>query len=339
MNKHFLCIGLVLLLAGAGLPGQAAEPASHSESGHAASTSAAHGADAHEGGHDAHHGGKHRHPPEPPDLLLVLQEHYTTGTLSEIIGMIRVPFYSFLVAGLVLWLFSHVATNLQRVPGRLQSLIETLVETLDDFVCSILGKEVGRRNLPLLGTAAVYIWGMNLFALIPGMMSPTAVVFQTFGLSITIFFVVQFTAIKYQGIGGYLFHLANEPRDLLGYILAPLFFPLHVVGELIKPVSLGLRLWGNILGEGILMGVFSGLGLMVTPFLIGLVGIHVENPWFGIPIQVPLLLLVLLGSTIQALVFLSLSTIYISLVLPHGEHHEEGDRAGHATHPAPEGAH
>ncbi|GMV64912.1 MAG: hypothetical protein AMXMBFR75_07160 [Candidatus Hinthialibacteria bacterium] len=345
INKHFLLVGL-LLLAVAGLPAWSAEPAAAPGNSHSVHPAADPGTGAHAGaveahGHDAHaegHGG-HKHPPEPPDLFLVVQEHYTTGTLSEIIGIIRVPFYSFLVAALILWLFAHVARNLQKIPGRLQSTIEILVETLDDFVCAILGKDIGRRYLPLLGTVAVYIWVMNLFALIPGMMSPTAVVYQTFGLSITIFFVVQFTAIKHQGVMGYLFHLANEPRDVLGYILAPLFFPLHVVSELIKPVSLGLRLWGNILGEGILMGVFSGLGLMVTPFLIGLFGIHVENPWFGIPIQVPLLFLVLMGSTIQALVFLSLSTIYISLVLPHHEHHEEEDRAGHATHPAPEGAH
>jgi F-type H+-transporting ATPase subunit a len=284
-----------------------------------------HEAHAKEGGHQ---GGKH--PPEPPDLLLVLGEHYTSGWLSEFLIAIRAPFYSFIVAALILWLFSHVARNLEKVPGRLQVFVEVYVQALDNFVCSILGKEIGRKYLPFLGTVAIYIWVMNLFCLIPTMMSPTAVVYQTFGLSICVFIYVQYTAIRYQGVGGYIFHLANEPRDLIGYCLAPLFLPLHTIGELIKPVSLGLRLWGNILGEGILLGVFSALGLMVMPSLASLVGWHFEHAWIGIPLHFPLMFLVLLGSTIQAMVFLSLSTIYISLVMPHHEEHD-----GHA----PEGAH
>lgn len=284
--------------------------------------------------HEAHSEGEHavhheKHPPEPPDLLLILMD-YLSGPAYEFVRIIRVPFYSILIAALVLLWFRKTAMNLQTIPSRRQCLAEICVETLDDFVCSILGKEIGRKYLPLLGTAAVYIWVMNLAVLIPGAMSPTAVVFQTFALSLTIFVTVQYTAIKYQGILGYMFHLANEPRDPIGYCLAPLFFPLHVMGELIKPVSLGLRLWGNVLGEGILMGVFSALGLMLMPGLASLVGWNFEHAWIGIPFNFPLMLLVLLGSSIQAMVFLSLSTIYISLVLPHHEHEE---------HHAHEGAH
>ena len=291
-------------------------PATHTEQSHteAGAAHAAHG----EGEHAVHH---EKHPPEPPDLLLILMD-YLSGPAYEFVRIIRVPFYSILIATLILLWFRKTALNLQKVPTRRQCLAEICVETLDDFVCSILGKEIGRKYLPLLGTAAVYIWVMNLAVLIPGAMSPTAVVFQTFALSLTIFVTVQYTAIRYQGIGGYLFHLANEPRDAIGYCLAPLFFPLHVMGELIKPVSLGLRLWGNVLGEGILMGVFSALGLMLMPGLASLVGWNFEHAWIGIPFNFPLMLLVLLGSTIQAMVFLSLSTIYISLVLPHHEHDE-----------------
>jgi F-type H+-transporting ATPase subunit a len=284
----------------------------------------AHGADAaHSEGHAVEH---EKHPPEPPDLLLILED-YTSGFWRQVIKAVRVPFYSILIAGLILLWFAKTAGNLQKIPGRRQCLAELYVETLDDFVCSILGKEIGRKYLPLLGTVAVYIWVMNLAVLVPGMMSPTAVIYQTFGLSLTIFVVVQYTAIRYQGIGGYLFHLANEPRDPIGYCLAPLFFPLHVVGELIKPVSLGLRLWGNVLGEGVLMGVFSALGLMLMPVLASLVGWNLEHPLIGIPFNFPLMLLVLLGSTIQAMVFLCLSTIYISLVLPHHEHDEHHAQA------------
>ncbi len=322
-----LAVLLTVLLSVACMPGSMAQegaethPATEAVSGHAAPAGTGHtGATAGhgEGGKAVHH---EEHPPEPPDFLLIAMDHLS-GSAYEFVRFIRVPFYSILIAALILLWFRKTAMNLQPIPSRRQCLAEICIETLDDFVCSILGKEIGRKYLPLLGTVAVYIWVMNLAVLIPGAMSPTAVVFQTFALSLTIFVTVQYTAIRYQGVWGYLFHLANEPRDLIGYCLAPLFFPLHIMGELIKPVSLGLRLWGNVLGEGILMGVFSALGLMFVPVLTGLVGWNVEHPWIGIPFNFPLMLLVLLGSTIQALVFLSLSTIYISLVLPHHEQEE-----------------
>jgi F-type H+-transporting ATPase subunit a len=98
------------------------------------------------------------------------------------------------------------------------------------------------------------------------------------------------------------------------------------MGELIKPVSLGLRLFGNILGEDILLGVFSLLGILLTQFILSFAG--VEHVWFGIPLHLLLIPIALLGSTIQATVFMVLSTIYIYLVLPHHEGHEEHAHAG-----------
>ena len=92
----------------------------------------------------------------------------------------------------------------------------------------------------------------------------------------------------------------------------PLLLPIHVVGEIAKPASLALRLFGNITGEDILVAAFVGLGLMV------LSGLH--SP-VGLPLNVPFILLGILLSTIQALVFTLLSTIYILLMLPHAEGH------------------
>lgn len=296
---------------------------------------AAHGHDTH--GHDEH-AHKHEHPPEPPDFILAIQElYFPTGFMADFLVAIRAPFFSFLVAALIFWWFNRVANRLEKVPGRAQMFAEVYIDLLDDFVCGILGKEMGRRFLPFLGTVAVYIWVMNLMVLVPGMMSATAVVTQTFGLSICVFLLVQGTALRENGLFGYIFHLANEPRDAIGWCLAPLFLPLHIIGELIKPVSLALRLWGNVLGEGILLGVFSSMGLMLMPVLAGLVGIQIDNPWIGIPLHFPMMFLVLLGSTIQALVFTCLSTIYISLVLPHGDHDHDHDH--HHEHHAPAGAH
>jgi F-type H+-transporting ATPase subunit a len=86
---------------------------------------------------------------------------------------------------------------------------------------------------------------------------------------------------------------------------------MHLLGELIRPLSLSLRLFGNILGEDSLIAAFAGLGILAVSVL--------KIP-VGVPLQVPFMLLAMLTGTIQALVFALLSTIYISLVLPQEEH-------------------
>ena len=86
-------------------------------------------------------------------------------------------------------------------------------------------------------------------------------------------------------------------------------FPLHIIGELAKPLSLSLRLFGNITGEDVLIAVFVGLGVAILSF----------SP-VGLPLQTPFYFLGLLLSTMQALVFTFLSSIYILMMLPHEEH-------------------
>lgn len=220
-----------------------------------------------------------------------------------------------------------MAGNLDRIPKRRgQGLIELYVSTVDHFICDILGKEMGRKYLPFLGTLGIYIWFMNLAALVPGFMSPTTYLQQTFALSLCVFVYVQYTAIKYNGVKGFVYHLMGSPEGLVMWLMSPLLFVLHVLGELIKPVSLALRLRGNILGEHILLGVFAAMGVMILQSMVSSLGI--ENPYMGIPIHGLLLPIALIGSTIQALVFMTLSAIYILLVLPHDEHHDEHAHAG-----------
>jgi F-type H+-transporting ATPase subunit a len=133
---------------------------------------------------------------------------------------------------------------------------------------------------------------------------------------------VQWTGIRRNGILGYFHHMAGEPRDALGWGLSPLMFPLHLIGELSRPLSLSLRLFGNIFGEETLIAVFVGLGVTALAFT------HLP---VGLPLHVPFIFLALLTSTIQALVFTLLSTIYFGLMLPHREH-DEGHPAGKGSH-------
>ena len=215
-------------------------------------------------------------------------------------------------------LFAFLGTRGKKdVPGPLQNLVEGIAEGLVTFVTDVLGAR-GKKHVPFIGTLFLYIWCQNLIGIIPGMKSPTSSLNTTVALAVTVFFYVQWTGLRENGIIGYIDHLMGSPRDVVGWIMAPLNLPLHILEEFIKPLSLSLRLFGNILGEDSLIAAFVGLGIGALAFA------HLP---FGIPFQFPFLLLALLTGTIQAVVFSLLSTIYISLMSSHA--HDEGHEAKH----------
>jgi F-type H+-transporting ATPase subunit a len=188
-----------------------------------------------------------------------------------------------------------------------------VVEGLEKFIVGVIGPH-GRRFVPFLGTLFLYILFMNFAGLVPFMKASTSSVNTTVALALCVFIYVQFTALKENGIVGYIDHLAGNPRTALQWVFVPLMLPIHIIGELAKPLSLSLRLFGNVTGEDILILIFVGLGVAVMGFT--------RLP-IGLPLQVPFIFLAILTSFIQALVFMLLSTIYFAMMLPHeeGEHH------------------
>ncbi len=247
---------------------------------------------------------------ELPNILTLVFGHHPHSAVGRFLIEYQNIFFAWVVAGLISLAFYLAYRKREMIPGGLQNLLELAVEGLDGIVSGILGKE-GRRYLPFLGTLFLYILCMNLFGLIPGLLSPTggpSGVNITMALAICVFSYVQYTAITRLGPFKYLYHLMGEPKGVVGWVMVPLIFPAHLVGEIAKPMSLAFRLFGNITGEDILILAFVGLGISLTSFL----------P-VGIPLQVPFLFMALLTSTIQALVFTLLSTVYFSLVLPHEE--------------------
>jgi len=211
-----------------------------------------------------------------------------------------------ILAAVSMWVYA----KRQMIPGPFQNAVEMLVEGMYNFLHSILGKEA-KNYAPFLGTLFFYILTMNWLGIVPLGHSPTTSLNITASLAIMVFLYAQYTGIRRLGIGGYLDHLAGEPRDVVTWALVPLIFPLHIIGELAKPFSLALRLFGNITGEDTLVAVFVGLGIACLAFM---------NSPIGLPLQLPFIMLGLLLSTIQALVFTLLSTIYILMMLPHEEH-------------------
>lgn len=249
--------------------------------------------------------------PELPNWLGLVRE-LIPGTVTQFLWHWQVVIFSVLV-WLLLSFFSMLAYRKRSLfPGRLQNLIEFIVESLYNMVVGVLG-EKGKRYVPFLGTLFVYIFTMNIFGLIPGMFSPTSKLNTTLALAICVFLYVQFEGIRNFGILGYIHHYAGSPRSVVEWCLVPFNLPLHIIGELAKPVSLSLRLFGNISGEDMLLAIFVGLGISLISFL------H-PPAWIpGIPIHFPFIFLALLTSFVQALVFTLLSTIYFLLM----SHHEE----------------
>ena len=209
-----------------------------------------------------------------------------------------------------------------REPSRLQALGEMIVGGFDDFCKGVLGEQNGRFYMPFIGTLFSLILVLNLMGLVPGMKASTSSIVITFSLALCSFIVVQATAWIRLGPLTYLHHLAGSPKDAVGWALAPLFLVLEGISDFVaKPLSLALRLMGNILGKDILLGAFLGMGISLT----ALVGVN----QVGVPLTYPFYFLGLLLSTIQALVFSLLTMIYIMMVLPHDHDHDHDHDHGH----------
>ena len=217
------------------------------------------------------------------------------GGASEVV----IPLFGFLdITGevLMMWLivailavFSIlVGKNLKERPGKLQNVIEWGIEYLDGSFSSNLGKERGRKYFCFLGSLFVFIIFANYSGLIPGigltkyLKAPTSSLSVTAGLAIATFFFLQAASIKTLGIKGYLKRFVSPMALML---------PLLILDEFVKPLSLSLRLYGNIFGEET---VTEQLGELL-------------------PIGAPLVMMILslLFCALQAIVFTTLVSIYL----------------------------
>ncbi len=256
------------------------------------------------------------------NVISLLHDLFPNAAWAGFLEHYEVLAFSFLIAVILMGVAFAASRHPQMVPHGLQNGVELVVEGLSNFIIDILGPRNGPRFVPFLGTLFVYILAMNLFGLIPLMHSPTASLNVTVALALTVFVYVQFIGFKELGPLGWLDHMLGNPRDVTGWLLAPIMLPIHVLGELAKPISLSCRLFGNVFGEDMLLVAFASLGIAMVPF---------KNLPFGIPMHALFFPLALLSSALQAMVFTVLSSIYILLMLPH-EHPAEHGHAEDAQH-------
>ena len=289
---------------------------------HGAGAGAEHGAAAGHGeGGEEHDGGQHL-----PNWVVMLHGYFPGFAPVTWLYQNQVLFFAWL-AGIVFFLFSWIAMrNHTLVPRPLQNALEWIVESMEEVTSGMLGK-FNDRYFPYIMAVFFYILTMNLLGIVPGMKSSTGVLDVTLALAVVTFLYVQWSGIRNLGPLGYLDHLAGSPRDVIGFAMLPIMIPVHVLGELAKPVSLSCRLFGNIFGEDTLVAVFvtsAALCLKASLIVIG------APPLFGITAL--FMLLQTLTSIVQALIFSLLTTVYLYMMLPHDAHGhgEAGHEHAHA---------
>lgn len=210
-------------------------------------------------------------------------------------------FYGFSALAFVLIVLLAVIGMRRRqlIPRGLQNVMEKLVESLYGLPQLVMGPR-GQQYAPLIATLFLYILVMNLLGLLPFFKSATASLSITLGMAIVAFVAVQYYGFRAHGIK-YLAHFLGPVPGLAFLIL-----PLELVSEMIRPVSLSVRLYGNLFGEEQVIGSLAHLSPFVAVIML--------------PLQI-------LTSILQAFVFSLLVTVYISLAT---EKHEEATEGAHA---------
>lgn len=185
----------------------------------------------------------------------------------------------------------------------LRNLIEMFADAVLGIAEGVMGEKNARRFLPLLGTLAFFIFFSNCLALIPGFIPPTATLKTNVALALTVFTLTHYFGVKEHGLPYF--------KHFLGPViwLAPLMLPIEIISHCARPLSLSLRLLGNISADHKVVSSFFFLVPLLVP--------------------VPFLVLGVLVAIVQTFVFCLLSMIYIQGAVAHehgddhGDHHHE----------------
>lgn len=205
--------------------------------------------------------------------------------------------YTWITMALVLLAAKMAASKIQEVPRGAQNVFEFALEFIRDAIVSNMGRK-GLPFMPLITGYAFFILFSNLMGLLPGFHAPTAGLNTTVALAIIVFLLTHYHGVKAQGFGHYIKHFAGPVPAM-----APLMFPIEIVSHLTRPVSLSLRLFGNIQGHDIVLLVMLKLAAFLVPVIVMGQGIFV--------------------AFIQTIVFCLLTMVYIGSAMEEAEEHHE----------------
>jgi F-type H+-transporting ATPase subunit a len=195
------------------------------------------------------------------------------------------------VMGVFAWWYGR---RLKVVPRGFQHILEIFSEVLHGFLVDIIGPK-GPKYFPLIATLALFIFISNIAGLVPGLMSPTNNLNTTVACALIVFFYYHFQGIKEQGLIHYAKHFAGPV-----WWLAPIMVPIELIGHLARPLSLSIRLFGNIMGEDIVIIILFILAPQFVP--------------------IPMMLMAIFTSLLQAFIFIMLSMMYIAGAVAAEEH-------------------
>jgi F-type H+-transporting ATPase subunit a len=202
------------------------------------------------------------------------------------------PFVAFSwVATAIILLVAYLGTkSLKLVPRGVQNLVEVIMEFFLDLAETNIG-HLGRHFFPFLATLGIYILVCNLIGLIPGCEAATSNLNTNIALALPVFFATHVYGIKEHGIG-YIKHFVGPMRSLPALPLMILMFIIEVIGHIARPLTLSVRLFGNMVAKHKIIIILGLLAPAVVPTAILGLGVLV--------------------SVIQAYVFVLLTTLYLA---------------------------
>lgn len=199
--------------------------------------------------------------------------------------------YSWVVMLLLVGLGVMAAKGIAMVPNKMQNFFEIVVSGIEDFMVDITGEE-GRWLFPLIATIFLYIFIGNLIGLIPGFFPPTASLNTTLSCALVVVVFTHIIGVKYHGVA-YIKHFLGPV-----WWMIPIIFPIELIGHIARILSLSFRLFGNMMGHELVLGILFALaGAFFAPLPIMALGIFV--------------------ALVQAFVFFLLSIMYFTGAMEH----------------------
>jgi len=295
----------------------------------------------------------------PTSFLAVAMD--AEALIDELEWLSNSTIVALIVAGLVIFVCRKAASKREKVPSGMANAFEALVDGLYSGVESIVGRHMVAKVFPLLATLFIFILIANWFGLMPGvgtigfgaergpalavekidlpiLRPATADLNMTLAMAVVFFVLWVWWSFKELGLFGFIHHTFGPKGGLKGLMalaLMPIFFfvgVIEVVSIAFRPISLSLRLYGNILaGENLLHAMlFLGDDLGLPKWLAYASSVIFPLPFYFLELLVGLL---------QALVFTLLCAVYIQLSTAHEEEEGHGQHGQHDKAHAAEGAH
>jgi len=199
--------------------------------------------------------------------------------------------YSWVVMVLLIVFCYMPMKAMTMVPTKAQNLLEVIISGIEEFMITVTGEE-GRWLFPLAATVFIYILTCNLVGLIPGFYPPTASLNTTASCALVVVIFTHIIGVKYHGVA-YVKHFMGPV-----WWMVPLIFPIEVIGHVARILSLSFRLFGNMMGHELVLGILFFLaGAFFAPLPIMALGIFV--------------------AFVQAFVFFLLTIMYFTGAMEH----------------------